>query len=67
MKRRKKYTMSKAALAQRKAASARPRIEGDMTAVKVSVVNNNWARWNFGTANRALNEFRKIKGGVKNV
>ena len=57
-----KYTMSPAALKQRRLAAKKPKTEGRMTAVKVSQRNCDWARTEFGTVNRALNHFREANG-----
>lgn len=54
-----KYTMSPAALKQRRLAAKKLKTEGRMTAVKVSRRNCDWARTEFGTVNRALNHFRE--------
>lgn len=54
-----KYTMSKAALKQRRLAAKKLKTEGRMTAVKVSQRNSEWARAEFGTVNRALNHLRE--------
>lgn len=54
-----KYTMSPAALKQRRLAAKKLKTEGRMTAVKVSQRNCDWARTEFGTVNRALNNFRE--------
>lgn len=53
-----KYTMSPAALKQRRLAAKKLKTEGRMTAVKVSQRNSDWARAEFGTVNRALNHYR---------
>lgn len=53
-----KYTMSPAALKQRRLAAKKLKTEGRMTAVKVSQRNSDWARAEFGTVNRALNYIR---------
>jgi hypothetical protein len=53
-----KYTMSPAALKQRRQAAKKLKTEGRMTAVKVSQRNSDWARAEFGTVNRALNYIR---------
>lgn len=53
-----KYTMSPAALKQRRLAAKKLKTEGRMTAVKVSERNSDWARAEFGTVNRALNYIR---------
>ena len=54
-----KYTMSQAALRQRRLAAKKLRTEGRMNAVKVSQRNSDWARAEFGTVNRALNYLRE--------
>ena len=53
-----RYTMSPAALRQRRLAAKKLKTEGRMTAVKVSQRNSDWARAEFGTVNRALNYIR---------
>jgi hypothetical protein len=53
-----KYTMSPAALKQRRLAAKKLKTEGRMIAVKVSQRNSDWARAEFGTVNRALNYIR---------
>ena len=57
-----KYTMSPAALKQRRLAAKKLKTEGRMTAVKVSQRNSDWARAEFGTVNRALSHLREANG-----
>ena len=54
-----KYTMSAAALQQRRLAARKSNPIGKMTVVKISQNNCDWARAEFGTVNRALNRFRE--------
>ena len=61
-----KYTMSQAALRQRRLAAKKLRTEGRMNAVKVSQRNSDWARAEFGTVNRALNHFREASAPRSN-
>lgn len=52
------YTMSRAALQQRRTAANKRRTNEKMTVAKVSVTNSDWARIEFGSVNRALAHFR---------
>lgn len=53
-----KYRMSPAALRQRRMAAKKEKTEGRMTVARISRTNNDWARIEFGTVNRALNHLR---------
>lgn len=55
-----KYTMSAAALQQRRLAARKSNPIGKMTVVKISQDNCDWARIQFGTINKALDYLRKL-------
>lgn len=59
-KKRKRYTMTPAALAQRAAAHRKPNSCHDWTTAKVSAALSDWAKENFGSVNAALDHLRKI-------
>lgn len=54
---RKPYTMSEAALAQRRAARMKPDSCHDWRSAKVSAELMDWAREKFGTVNNALKHY----------
>ena len=53
------YTMTKAALKQRRAAAKNRKSEGDMTVARVSVANRDFATINYGSVNRAITHLRE--------
>ena len=53
------YTMTKAALKQRRAAAKKRKTEGDMTVARVSVANRDFATINYGSVNRAITHLRE--------
>lgn len=63
MSKKRKYTMSKKALAQRVAAAhSRPALTREWRTVKIAAANADYCKASFGTANEAINTLREMNG-----